>query len=372
MTYRSRYQQLIEYAPNVPDKLKMDGYETIEWPIGALGGDRYPHYVVFYINEAIKSEDSTTKAFTEEESRKLREGKTAGSSISTVFKSPIESTISATEKQLASLGSNIKWMNETLGTAMPGEGLGEGTLNDWSPTKKRLKTVICLPMPQKIRANYGANYSQTDEIGAMGATILSAISGGSDLVSTALLGFAPTAVSGLIKTAAAGIRGIPGIGAGASQLIQDAAPTDRMVSQMVSKISGRVINKRQEQLFSNMKFRTHEFSYLFIPRNEEESDIINTIIREFKIHMHPDLSDGEGSSLLITPAEFDIDFRFGDFENDTISKIATCALENFEVNYTAIGEFVAFKGTPNPVAISIDLSFVEMEPLNKTMIKNGY
>ena len=67
--------------------------------------------------------------------------------------------------------------------------------------------------------------------------------------------------------------------------------------------------------------------------------------------MHPSLEAAAGSSLLITPAEFDIEFRSKDKENASVSRIATCALKSLDVNYTAIGEFMAFEGTSNPVAI---------------------
>jgi hypothetical protein len=228
---------------------------------------------------------------------------------------------------------------------------------------KRLKQVICLPMPQKVRANYEAGYNSTNPASPFGSIIMGvATKGKHELhVDDVFRAVAPSAFGALIKA------GSNVVGAGDAIGV-----TGETLSQIAAKVTGNIFNSRQEQLFQSMNFRHHEFDYTFVPRNYEESQAINNIVFAFKYFQHPEFVDGQNTSRFVVPAEFDIEYRFGDKENTTLSKISTCVLASCEVNYTAIGEFVAFEGYPDPVAISLRLIFVELEPLHRGMIAKGF
>lgn len=359
MAYISSAQSNLTRKINVLDSnggTKTFTYTSKEWPIGSLGSSKYPHYAVFFINDTLKStQDGLVQ------NNFIAGTKTSGTGISTVANNAITTiqrgTITAVNAIKSAAGVDATTQVNPV---------------TWTNTKKRLKQCICLPMPQKVRANYSAAYSTTDDAGLFG-TIAAALSGQSNDSMAALgMAAAPTAVGMVSKAAQAGASMLPVLGGAGAAGIAAVTPSGNLVKQMLSKITGKVINKRQEQLFENMEFRTHQFSYLFIPRSKTESDAITGIIKDFKMYMHPELNSGQGSSLLITPAEFDIEFRFLNDENTVISRIATCALISCEVNYTAIGEFVAFKDTPNPIAISLELTFRELEPLTRDMIIKGF
>lgn len=358
---------------NTHAQIGIVSYDTLQYPISELGEERYPHYTIFYFNETTKAEKEDRPTQSNVPYRGVGVGK------STVLQKKIKTTDLPKEdfmKSVEGLASGEfgtffkKGFDAMLGTI---DSAVSNTLSviitpiqKYAPAKKRLKLAVCLPMPTKIRANYNAGYAATDEVGAVGATIFAALSGGATAAGkTALLSAIP-AIAGAAVQTASGLLG-KNVGTAVTEGF-DA----KGMQQLVSKLSNRVINKRQEQLFNNMDFRTHAFEYLFIPRSKVESDVIYDIIKQFKLAMHPDLADGFGNSILITPAEFDIEFRYKTNENTNVSRISTCALKSMDVNYTAIGEFVAFDGTDNPVAISLDMTFVEMEPLNKTMISKGY
>lgn len=344
-------------------------YNTIQYPIGSLGSEQYPHYAVFYINENSKA--VRVDAFTSAETEAITKDNSANQSFSKSIVSGGRNVANAGSNTVSAIGNNVpgaSYLTDPLNTA--GKFVG-GKLSEWKESRKRLKLALCLPMPQKIRANYNASYAATEEVGALGAVIASAINGNmSDAAQTALIGLSPTVVGVATETTKSLASKV--IGANAAEGVVGKGLSTNAVSQIVSKISGRVINKRQEQLFNNMEFRTHNFSYLFVPRNQAESDAIKQIINAFKLYMHPELNEGQGSSLLITPAEFDIEFRFMSDENKSVHRIATCALKAMDVNYTALGEFIAFKDTDNPVAISLDLTFVEMEPITRKQIRLGF
>lgn len=363
MTYRSRSIKKAETETSVISKPAIVDYNTIEYPVGSLGSEQYPHYTIFYINETDKSIQKSKDSYFSTEQVNL-ETKTANLSMSVAARKLARGEVVTENLKEHMTTEYYNGVNKTAAAL-------KGTLSEFTSARKRIKTAICLPAPLKIRANYNASYSQTEEIGALGAVIAAAVSNNGDAIETALLGLAPAVADAAVETGKSLISRLPGMNAGTLDKIVGRSP-GTLVSQMASKLSGRVMNKRQEQLFTNMDFRVHNISYLFIPRNEEESLAIEKIIKTFKIYMHPDLNAGTGSSLLIVPAEFDIEFRYGDDENDSLSKIATCALRSLDVNYTAIGEFVAFRGTTHPVAISLDMSFVEMEPIHRSMITKGF
>lgn len=374
MAYQSRYQKKNTKVPNIftistPESTA--GYNTLEYPIGELGGERYPHYTIFYINEDTKSESILTEGVIDNVDTNARtsntsQSRTLASSLQAGSKK-LGDAISGTITRLP--GADSQLVKDNL---VPVVEKIAGALKTFSASKKRIAKAICLPMPAKVIANYTAGYNQTDATGALGATIMSALGRhGLPDAETLAVAIAPTVAGVVVKTGTNLLSNVPGVGKPLAEVI-DTNFNANTISQLVSKLSGRVINKRQEQLFSNMEFRAHQFTYLFIPRTETESNKITEIIMTFKRHMHPELSEGTGASLLITPAEFDIEFRYGMEENTVLSRVATCALKGFDVNYTAIGEFVAFEGTKNPVAISIDMTFIEMEPLTRAMIEKGY
>jgi hypothetical protein len=370
MAYESKYQTLIEQnAPllhrDVIDSMSgaNNKYDTLEFPSGVLGSTKYPHYTIFYINEFEKSAK--------------QDNKPQINSINTTSKTANNTMTASLNGNVGSFKTNnpvSPYSSDLLQTGInAGKNLAGGVMNSikgavaqYSAQKKRMQTAICLPMPHHIRASYGAEYQATDKLGAFGAVIAAAISPNSDTADTLKFALAPVAAGAVTEMAKSGVGNVSTALANA---IPSGADVEKRTSQILTKMSGRVLSGRQEQLFNNMNFRTHQFSYLFVPKTQDDSDQISRIIYTLKYYMHPELSAGTGSSLLITPAEFDIEFRNGENENQSLHKIATCALKNIEVNYTAIGEFIAFAGTDNPVAISIDMTFVEMEPLNRAMIK---
>lgn len=350
-------------------------YNTLEYPVGGLGGSRYPHFTMFYFNELDKATVQSEYQQSNVPSRGVGVGK------STALKGDVKTTDMPTSDDLKNTvetlmnGDFSKSGRQIVDTAIKtAESAITNTISfissgikKYTPARKRLKLAIALPMPVKVRANYNAGYVATDEIGAMGATIFAAIQGGGEAAGkTALFSAIPAAAGAALQTVGGKV-----LGKDVNEALNSGFDS-KGFQQLVSKLSGRVINKRQEQLFNNMDFRSHSFEYLFIPRSKEESDAVYEIIKQFKLAMHPTLEDGFGNSILITPAEFDIEFRYKADENQTVSRISTCALKSMDVNYTAIGEFVAFEGTDNPVAISLDMVFVEMEPLNRNQIQLGY
>ena len=335
-------------------------YNTMEYPIGELGSQRYPHFLIMYFNS-----NSKTKLVKP--------------------KSP-DNIPTATNATFQIQGQNSVELNATSGTSVAAVARDStvmskmATLAGGVASHKRITTAICLPMPQHVRANYGAVYSETEEVGILGATLMAA-SSGQGVTGGAGAAYNTLAQVGVPGVVAAGTSALQQTGASVlvkvsgdtGKALANAEPINsKLLEQIGSKLVGTVINQRQEQLFKKMDFRKHSLQWLFLPRSKEESEIIFQIIKMMKSNMHPELDQSTANSTLIMPSEVDISFQFGEKENDRISKIATSVISNVEVDYTAIGEFVSFEGYSDPIAISLHVMITELEPLSASMILNGF
>lgn len=132
-----------------------------------------------------------------------------------------------------------------------------------------------------------------------------------------------------------------------------------------ARVTGTVINPNLELLFNGPKLRAFQFSYKLAPRSATEAKQIRGIIKFFKKAMAPKRAKTGGSGdefFLGAPNVFRLKFMHGARESNTLPTLKTCALVNFNVNYTADGFYAAFIDG-QPVSVQIDLAFAELTPI---------
>tara|TARA_R100000008_G_scaffold83289_1_gene68530 strand:- start:56 stop:1063 length:1008 start_codon:yes stop_codon:yes gene_type:complete len=132
------------------------------------------------------------------------------------------------------------------------------------------------------------------------------------------------------------------------------------VNQLLARQSGQIFNPNMELLFSGPTLRSFRFSFKMTPRNEEEANQIQTIIRTFKKNMAP--KTGDSAAFLETPNVFELTYRKGSSTHPFLHKFKQCFLENIGVNYTAEGTYATY-GDGTPTSMVMDLSFKELEPI---------
>ena len=161
------------------------------------------------------------------------------------------------------------------------------------------------------------------------------------------------------------------------------------------QLGGNPINPRIEVLFANTLQRQFAFEFLMAPRTEEESYVMDRIIRTFKFHSAPAINGADldnvnilsresdsfagniaefGKYLIpfyVPPAEFDITFFNNGVENDRIPRINTCVLERIEVDYAPQGMYATFSNG-YPVACRLSMSFRETEVVHKQRVAQGF
>ena len=214
--------------------------------------------------------------------------------------------------------------------------------------QKRLKTAIALHIPNQLLVRYGVTYGEEDTANfAVAAEIVKAL--GSD-----------NKFSNIVKS---------GTEAAASYALRSGAQ-----SGAVSAATGLAANPKKEQVFKGVDFRTFTFEYQFFPRSQEEANNVKNIIDQFKYHMHPEYA-GTGEFLFIYPSEFDIVYYTNGSENKNIHKHTSCVLTEMSVNYTPNGVFNTFfeskTGGGMPTQINVNLTFRELQILDKDLVKEG-
>ena len=145
-------------------------------------------------------------------------------------------------------------------------------------------------------------------------------------------------------------------------------------AELANKVFGQATNPYMEVMFDSMAMRTFNYSFTFAPRNADERDDVQDIIKLFRFHMAPELK-GAQHRFLTLPSTFDIHYMYQhskDYaaENNFYSKIATCVLEDCATDYTPGGVKSFQDGSPTQITMS--LRFKETEMLNKQMINAGY
>ncbi len=192
-------------------------------------------------------------------------------------------------------------------------------------------------------------------IGSGAAAIASgAGAAGLDVIKTAS-GLSPQAFTQMLEAQV--LIGVNGLSAGAG-----------------TAVLGKRPNPRTDMLFATQSYRQYEMTFLMVPRNIREAQMIDNIVRFFQFYMLPkyDTSTANGkvgSFLLGFPYEFEISIRDGVGDELThVNMFERTILENVMVDHAAGGK-TAFvkddKGTFWPVATQITLAFKEVRLLDR-------
>ena len=169
--------------------------------------------------------------------------------------------------------------------------------------------------------------------------------------------------SGTIDKAKGLVEGPEGTNLSAALKIyfaQQAASTQNLLS----RLTGGILNPNLELLFENPDLRIFNYSFQLSPREPSEAIAIKKIIRFFKQGMAVQRSEAE--LFLKAPNVFEIKYLLsgGSTEHPYLNKIKRCALTNCSVDYTPTGSYMTFAGKENSmVSYNLSLTFKELEPI---------
>jgi hypothetical protein len=351
---------------------------TLEFPIGLRQKPDMQHYVAFYINVRDKSTkgkvakeknyivsnneqarlDAIERSnFSQQAIEKARENikDNAGYVVGAL-------TVGALTKSMLGKTSTVGDLIKAAGFGLAG-GVATGIAVDKalefldkreefaSGKTSRLKEVITLHVSERPAVKYGTNYTNKD-MGLLTGLMVQGSAKGSlkEAVSGAGMEIGAALLTQLAK--------VPSLKAGGG-----------MISDVLEMSTRQKVNPFREVLFESVDYRSFQFSYKFFPKDKNETEKIENIIRTFKQHMHPELTDNK--MFYIYPSEFDIEYFYKDKINPHIHRFARCALTNMSVEYGG-EQFVTFEDG-SPVEINMSLTFQELEQMTSEGItKNEY
>lgn len=155
---------------------------------------------------------------------------------------------------------------------------------------------------------------------------------------------------------AQGLDSSPGI---AKQLAMEAVGKALVGSgsNLLALSSGKVYNPNVELLYQSPILRNFTFNFDFVPKNSDESQIVDKIIKEFKKWSAP-RDDG---GFLCVPHVWDI--SYGGIGGKKMNKFKPCAMTNITVQDNAGSNFHTTFEDGTPVLTSIRMSFQEVDIL---------
>jgi len=124
------------------------------------------------------------------------------------------------------------------------------------------------------------------------------------------------------------------------------------------------VNPHVEFFFENVTPRTFSFDFKLSPRNPDESEVIQKIIRSFKFHSAPKPQSSEAGRYWIYPQVFQIEY----WNSDKTNKIGDCALTSVDVTYSGTGDNHTFYDG-QPILVELKLNFMELDIITKDHIE---
>lgn len=244
----------------------------------------------------------------------------------------------------------------------------------------RIIRSIVLPIPANLQVEYKAGYENTS-LGALGSMAQGSM-GGSEIgaafssisdfvgekVTAAKNAFKNDTSDAVSKTAAVAIGGAVFAGAlkaaGPLGAIVGASPVESVITGLLQD-EGLAINPHMAVVFKGVDFRTHQFQYKFVAKNQEESDRLKELINLLRFHMLPSYKFGteRAGFAFVYPDEFRIEFS--EKLSSYLFDIGTSVLTDFSVNYNGESVPTFFETTGAPVSINISMTFQETRILTR-------
>tara|TARA_Y100000593_G_scaffold93520_1_gene188650 strand:+ start:7443 stop:8321 length:879 start_codon:yes stop_codon:yes gene_type:complete len=231
------------------------------------------------------------------------------------------------------------------------------------------ETVLLLPMPNGLESGDELDWADEDNWGIVAA---GALGRGIDI-----------AVDGY-EGASKGSAGLSALKSGAWGAAKDmGAVAAKIGANAIGQVSplakvaarGKTLDLAQEQFFKGKAFRTFNFQHNLTPDNEEETEKIRQIIREFRLASSPSYNNGYfvwpsdiwprfytggggfNSSLRYEPSE----------ENNYLPKIERSVLVSVQAQYQVNEPYQQHKDG-SPTKVTIILQFNEMVKQTKEVV----
>lgn len=132
------------------------------------------------------------------------------------------------------------------------------------------------------------------------------------------------------------------------------------IGGLVGRSEGKIPNPNPSLFFQGIPLRTHSFNWLFIPKTEDESRNLHSMIKKFRDRVSPK----KKGNFLTYPQMIQIgvyDNNGNDMSEKYGTKFLKSHVSSFNVNYTPAGTSAFYKdGYPAGVSLSMEIQEIEM------------
>ena len=216
--------------------------------------------------------------------------------------------------------------------------------------QKRINQAISLYMPDSMGFQHQLQYG-SESIMDFGKTLFKNMTNQMNAASTRSGADMARGFGSVART----------VGSVVNNLVTPAETTGRAL--------GYMINPQLLVLFRGIDFRHFQFDFVFTPRDPQEAANIRNIIKAFRFHAAPEIKT-DLEIYYVAPSTFDIEICYKNKENLNVSKISTCVLTNYSVDYSPYGWSTYVGG--HPCQITLSLLFMETSIIDKRMVEKGY
>ena len=223
----------------------------------------------------------------------------------------------------------------------------------------RLDTHISLYMPPTVQVSYNTNYVDT-EIGAAANIAAQAFqdyqqgNATSDIINKSLKKLGPEMSEGMVKMALGAIDMIPGL---------------QGAQEVIDAQRGFIVAPQMELAFKGIAKRQFQYSFVMMPKSEEEAESVQNIVQAFKVNMLPTIASGDVRRQTI-PNTFEISYMYDGNLNPNLHRISTCVLESMNVSYGG-DRYKAYEGG-RPVVTNMTLNFKELDLISRSQAEQGF
>tara|TARA_B100000029_G_scaffold361459_1_gene354430 strand:- start:526 stop:1740 length:1215 start_codon:yes stop_codon:yes gene_type:complete len=257
-------------------------------------------------------------------------------------------------------------MTQLLG--MYNQSVSRDSLN--TKKAKDLKDII-LFMPEDIGAQYGANWGGAG-FGIGMQTFARAIGGAGDIGSA--LDNIEQDMKNLGNKIVGGAK-ITGYKT-AANIMNKAMGGNVNANQLMSSVSGTIINPNVETLYEAPELRGFNLNFKMMASSAREGQEIGQICKQFKKAMLPKWGGGTvantmtSGALLTVPNIVMVRFMTGGKVNPHVSQFKPCAISAVTINNTPDGAWATYMGGA-PVATELSVQFKELKLIFNQEINMG-
>lgn len=215
---------------------------------------------------------------------------------------------------------------------------------------------LYLPLPENFQIDFGVSYDVVDTgfTGTIKNTLTNiATSVGNDeaklsaKIGQALIGVGTNVVEGSVRAGYASLDGAESVLGGAVGGVAGA-------SGEIQKALGQIPNPHASVFFKGMPLRQFSWSWKLVPKNEKDSNMLQSMLIIIKRMMLPE----RNGDMLRYPDM--VQPRVITQGTTPYSKYSKCFIENFSINYTGEGSSSFFRNG-QPVSVVINMQLRESE-----------